>query len=72
MRYESIDDLPIVCHYNLPEAALRVYQHAYNMAWEGASNDRDRIALHSAWRAVRERFVKENQTGRWIEKEAEA
>ena len=26
MRYRSIDDLPMVCRYNLPEAALHVYR----------------------------------------------
>jgi cation transport regulator ChaB len=67
MRYESIDELPMVCHYNLPEEALRVYRDAYNAAWQTApSADRDRYALHSAWRAVRENFVKEKLTGRWI------
>ena len=67
MRYQSIDELPMVCHYNLPEAALYVYQEAYNEAWErAAASDRDRVALHSAWRAVREEFVKDPRTGRWV------
>jgi len=69
MRYQSIDDLPMVCHYHLPEAALRVYQKAYNEAWDLAPTpNRDRVALHSAWRAVREEFVKDSLTGRWVQR----
>jgi len=67
MRYESIKDLPTVCHYHLPEDALRLYQQAYNEAWDDAAaqdRDRDRVALQCAWRAVRERFMKDK--GRWV------
>jgi cation transport regulator ChaB len=67
MRYRSIEDLPFVCRYNLPEAALRVYRDAYNRAWEESSlAERDRVALHRAWEAVRECFEKEELTGRWM------
>jgi cation transport regulator ChaB len=67
MRYETLDDLPLVCHYNLPEPALRVYQEAYNTAWaQTTTPDRDRVALECAWRAVREQFVKERFTGAWV------
>ena len=70
MRYRSIDDLPMVCRYNLPEAALHVYRKAYNEAWEIAPPpDRDRVALTSAWSAVRAQFVKETLTGEWVQRE---
>jgi cation transport regulator ChaB len=69
MRYETIEDLPLVCHYNLPEPALRLYQTAYNEAWEVShGSDRDRVALHSAWRAVRDEFVRDPLTRRWVKR----
>jgi cation transport regulator ChaB len=68
MRYDRIEDLPWVCRYNLPEAALRVYRDAYNAAWEKAAPamPRDRFALHTAWSAVREHFARDGVTGKWV------
>jgi cation transport regulator ChaB len=69
MRYRSIEELPFVCQYNLPEAALLVYRDAYNRAWEESpKGERDRTALYSAWAAVRECFEREELTGRWMPK----
>jgi cation transport regulator ChaB len=69
MRYESIEDLPFVCRYNLPEAALAVYRSAYNRAWEEAGDvrDRDRAAQQAAWRVVRDRFVRDPATRQWVD-----
>src|SRR5512140_1565453 len=70
MRYPTIDDLPMVCQLNLPEAALHVYKDAYNQAWQAAadSDARERHALQHAWFAVRERCDKEALTGQWVPK----
>lgn len=70
--YESIEDLPIVCQINLPEAALKVYRAAYNHAWSQCGEDPERHALAQgkAWSAVRENFEREKETGRWIPRTA--
>jgi cation transport regulator ChaB len=72
MRYHSIRDLPFVCQYNLPEAALHVYRDAYNAAWDAAAAgaaDRDVAARRSAWIAVRRTFEKDPRTDRWNARE---
>jgi cation transport regulator len=70
--YESITDLPLVCQINLPEAALKVYRAAYNKAWAQYGEDPERHALAQgqAWSAVREKFEREKETGRWIPRTA--
>lgn len=64
MRYDTIQDLPIHCHLNLPEAALHVYRDAWNRTWEQTSDRRE--ARERAWGEVRERFERDSFTGRWI------
>lgn len=70
--YRTIDDLPIVCKLNLPEAAQRVYREAFNQAWRNAPQEqgRHRYAQNHAWIAVRERFERDRETGRWITRSA--
>jgi cation transport regulator ChaB len=70
--YASIDDLPFVCQFNLPEAALKVYREAYNRAWADAGDGAARHgqAQGHAWIAVRDRFEREKETGRWIPRTA--
>jgi len=70
--YDSIQDLPMVCQLNLPEAALKVYREAYNRAWRqaGECDARHYQAQSRAWAAVRDRFEREKETGRWIPKAA--
>ncbi|HEV3486773.1 MAG TPA: ChaB family protein [Vicinamibacterales bacterium] len=64
--YQSLEDLPIVCQLNLPEPALRVYRDAFNRAW---NEKRDyRVAQSHAWTEVRERFERDQLTGRWIKR----
>lgn len=64
MRYETIDELPVHCRVNLPEAAQQVYREAWNRAWD--NNGDPRIARDQAWQEVRERFGRDAITGRWI------
>jgi cation transport regulator ChaB len=64
MHYESIDDLPIHCRINLPEAAQQVYRDAWNRACD---NEADlRVARDRAWREVREQFERDAVTGCWM------
>jgi cation transport regulator ChaB len=71
--YDSIHDLPIVCQLNLPEAALDVYREAFNRAWSrgGENRSRYRAAQEHAWTAVRQKFEREQATGRWVPKAAQ-
>jgi len=69
MRYRSIEELPFVCQYNLPEAAQQVYLDAFNDAWITSANELR--AREQAFAAVRDSFVKDDETGSWIEKSQE-
>ena len=64
MRYESIEQLPIHCRVNLPEAAQHVYREAWNRAWDNSADQR--IARDRAWREVREQFERDTVTGCWM------
>lgn len=66
--YRSINDLPFVCRLNLPEPAQKVYRDAFNQAWQRTDEPRERYraAQHHAWTEVRNRFMRDHETGRWI------
>lgn len=64
MRYENIEELPIHCRINLPEAAQHVYRDAWNRACD--NNADQRVARDRAWREVREQFERDEVTGRWM------
>ena len=64
MRYESIEELPIHCRINLPEAAQHVYREAWNRAWDNSADAF--VARDRAWREVREQFERDVVTGRWM------
>jgi cation transport regulator ChaB len=66
--YDSIRDLPFVCQLNLPEAAQKVYRNAFNRAWREAKEERNRFvtAQNDAWAAVRSKFERDKETGRWM------
>jgi cation transport regulator ChaB len=64
MRYETIDQLPIHCRINLPEAAQHVYREAWNHAWDNSADLR--LARDRAWREVREQFERDAVTGCWM------
>jgi cation transport regulator ChaB len=64
MYYESIEELPIHCRINLPEAAQHVYREAWNRTWD---NTADLAAARDhAWREVREQFERDTITGMWL------
>ncbi len=64
MRYETIDELPVHCKVNLPEAAQQVYREAWNRAWDNSADPR--LARDQAWQQVREQFERDAVTGRWL------
>ncbi|HEV8433024.1 MAG TPA: ChaB family protein [Thermoanaerobaculia bacterium] len=64
MRYERIEELPVHCRINLPEAAQHVYREAWNRAWESSADLR--LARDRAWREVREQFERDAVTGCWM------
>ena len=64
MHYESIEELPIHCRINLPEAAQHVYREAWNRAWAATADAL--VARDRAWREVREQFERDTITGHWM------
>jgi len=69
MRYKTIKDLPYVWQLNLPEAAQQVFKDAYNRVW--AERGDEVAARRRAIEAVREEFVKDPLSARWMPKRAE-
>ena len=70
MPYESINDLPKSVR-NLPSRAKSLYMKAFNSTWDeyGDLEDevaRDRASQESAWSAVKEQYVKDENTGEWV------
>ena len=64
MHYESIEQLPLHCRINLPEAAQHVYREAWNRAWNHSADPY--AARDRAWREVREQFERDVVTGCWM------
>ena len=64
MRYERIEELPVHCRINLPEAAQHVYREAWNRSWDNSADPY--VARDRAWREVREQFERDAITGRWM------
>lgn len=67
MPYESILELPEGVRNNLPKHAQEIYQAAYNNAWEEYGHVEER-AHRVAWAAVKQKYVKDENTGRWKKK----
>jgi cation transport regulator len=76
MTYKNIADLPESVQDNLPEHAQEIYQSAYNSAWDQYDDpterrdgrDRDETAHAVAWNAVKQKYEKDEQSGKWHEK----
>ena len=64
MHYERIEELPLHCRINLPEAAQHVYRVAWNSAWDRSADAH--AARDQAWREVREQFDRDPITSRWM------
>lgn len=67
MPYKSLRELPESVRNNLPRHAQEIYQAAYNNAWEEYDHEEER-AHRVAWAAVKQRYVKDDKTGKWEKK----
>jgi cation transport regulator len=77
MPYDSLNDLPDRVRDNLPEHAQEIYKEAYNSAWDQYNDPEDRrgdagreeTAHRVAWSAVKEKYEKDESSGKWTKKE---
>ena len=70
MSYKSISELPKTAR-NLPNRAKTIYLKAYNSTWEDyvdVHNEmaREKASHNAAWIAVKEEYMKDEETGAWI------
>ena len=76
MPYKSKNELPDSVKDNLPEHAQEIYREAYNSAWEQYKDPEDRRGDASreetshrvAWSAVKEKYEKDEKSGKWKKK----
>ena len=76
MPYQTLSDLPKPVQDNLPRHAREIFLAAFNSAWDeydlpeerrsGAS--REETSYRVAWSAVKKKYVKDETSGKWIEK----
>ena len=64
MFYQSLVDLPKGVRDNLPRHGQEIYRVVFNNAWEEYDHDEER-ASRVAWAAVKEKYEKNEQTGKW-------
>jgi cation transport regulator len=76
MPYTSTSDLPDNVRNVLPSHAQEIYMEAFNSAWEQydrpeerrGDSSREETAHRVAWAAVKNKYEKDEETGRWKEK----
>jgi cation transport regulator len=76
MSYKSTADLPESVQSVLPSHAQEIYMEAYNSAWEQYNEpeerrgdaSREETAHRVAWAAVKNKYEKDESSGKWIEK----
>jgi len=76
MPYDSRKELPDSVKDNLPEQAQDIYRAAFNSAWQQYADPEDRrgdesreeTAHQVAWSAVKRRYEKDEESGRWKKK----
>jgi cation transport regulator len=64
MPYDRVADLPDAVRDHLPEHAQEIYRAAFNSAWNEYHED-DARAHRVAWAAVKEKYEKNENTGKW-------
>jgi cation transport regulator len=69
MPYATLKELPESVREHLPKHAQKIYQAAYNNAWEEYGHDEAR-AHRVAWGAVERKYEKDESTGRWKAKKS--
>ena len=67
MTYQRLADLPKSVRDHLPRHAQEIYRAAFNNAWEEYEHDEER-AHRVAWAAVKEKYEKNEKTGKWTAK----
>lgn len=73
MPYKKLSDLPDSVRDNLPEHAQEIYKEAYNSAWDQYDQpeerrgdaSREETAHKVAWNAVKQKYEKDERSGRW-------
>ena len=73
MPYKTDSDLPASVRDMLPKHAQDIYRAAFNSAWDeysDASNrrggeSREETAHRVAWAAVKDRYEKDDKSGKW-------
>jgi cation transport regulator len=76
MPYSSTSDLPDNVRNVLPAHAQEIYMEAFNSAWDQynrpeerrGDSSREETAHRVAWAAVKNKYEKDEETGRWKEK----
>jgi cation transport regulator len=66
MPYQQRADLPESVRDALPAHAEAIYKEAYNSAYEQYDHDEAR-AHRVAWGAVKRKYHKDEQSGKWVE-----
>lgn len=75
MPYRTLSALPDSIREHLPKHAQEIYRAAFNSAWEGYRDPRDRrddasreeVAHKVAWAAVKQQYEKKGD--RWVRKQ---
>jgi cation transport regulator len=73
MTYKSLFDLPENVKHVLPKHAQEIYLEAYNNAWKQYDQPEERLDNRSreetahrvAWSAVKQKYEKNESTGKW-------
>lgn len=76
MPYKNLSDLPKQVRDNLPKHGQEIYQAAYNSAWDEYDEpserrgdaSREETAHKVAWAAVKDKYEKDEDNGRWVKK----
>lgn len=76
MPYRTRQDLPPKLQEILPEHAQEIFVKSFNAAWQehiknanhAGDVSREEVAFRIAWSAVKKKYSKDKQTGKWIEK----
>ena len=76
MPYKTNADLPESVRNVLPEHAQEIFPEAYNSAWDHydepeerrAESSREETAHRVAWAAVKRKYQKDDESGKWKEK----
>lgn len=76
MPYKTKSELPENVRNVLPTHAQEIYREAYNSAWEQydraeerrGDSSREETAHRVAWSAVKNKYEKDEKTGKWKEK----